>query len=73
MDGIRYCALSRNLQILGAFGFLTAAGKHWFEKSIPGALAGLRQVLAQLPKEEFPRLSALAKTLMEDMKMPKMP
>jgi aminoglycoside/choline kinase family phosphotransferase len=63
LAGISYCALSRNLQILGAFGFLTAQGKSWFEKAIPGALAGLRRVLAQLPKDEFPRLSALAREL----------
>ena len=63
MDGLRYCALSRNLQILGAFGFLTARGKSWFEKSIPGAIAGLNRVLGDLPPEEFPGLSELAKEL----------
>ncbi len=63
LSGIRYCALSRNLQILGAFGFLTAAGKPWFERSIPAAAAGLCRVLAALPAEEFPGLAALARKI----------
>jgi aminoglycoside/choline kinase family phosphotransferase/dTDP-glucose pyrophosphorylase len=73
LAGIRYCALSRNLQILGAFGFLTARGKSWFERSIPAAVDGLDRALAELPGGEFPGLSALAKDLLEEMpKMPKM-
>jgi aminoglycoside/choline kinase family phosphotransferase len=73
LAGIRYCALSRNLQILGAFGFLTAAGKPRFERAIPAAVAGLNRVLAALPQNEFPGLSALAEEIMEEMpKMPKM-
>ncbi|MGD8368699.1 MAG: phosphotransferase [Desulfobacterales bacterium] len=73
LAGIRYCALSRNLQILGAFGFLTAAGKPRFERAIPGAVAGLNRVLAALPQNEFPGLSALAEEIVSQMpKMPKM-
>jgi len=63
LAGFRYCALSRNLQILGAFGFLTALGKNWFETAIPPAVANLNRVLADLPREEFPGLTVLAKEL----------
>jgi aminoglycoside/choline kinase family phosphotransferase len=64
LTGFRYCALSRNLQILGAFGFLTAQGKSWFQEAIPNALASLNRVLAELPPEEFPKLTGLAKELL---------
>lgn len=51
-----YLALCRNLQILGAFGFLTRIkGKPQFAPYIPRALAGLRQRLAAR-KGEFPLL-----------------
>ncbi len=66
LAGFRYCALSRNLQVLGAFGFLTTLGKSWFEAAIPNAAASLNRVLADLPEEEFPKLTALAKKLRED-------
>ena len=73
LTGFRYCALSRNLQILGAYGYLTAQGKPWFQEAIPNALASLNQVLGELPPEEFPKLAGLAKNILEEMpKMPKM-
>ena len=51
-----HLALCRNLQILGAFGFLTKQrGKPWFETYIPTALQGLRRRLAQRPGQ-FPAL-----------------
>ncbi len=51
-----HLALCRNLQILGAFGFLTRVrGKQRFAASIPPALQGLRRRLARLPGR-FPRL-----------------
>jgi aminoglycoside/choline kinase family phosphotransferase len=54
-----HLALCRNLQILGAFGFLTRAkGKDYFARHIPAALTGLRRRLAERPGE-FPRLSRL--------------
>jgi len=55
----RQVALCRNLQILGAFGFLTKVkGKTQFAPYIPNALAGLRLRLA--PHSGFyPRLTAL--------------
>jgi aminoglycoside/choline kinase family phosphotransferase len=51
-----YLALCRNLQILGAYGFLTKVKqKQYFEKYISPALKGLRQRLKERPGE-FPRL-----------------
>ena len=52
-------ALCRNLQILGAFGFLTRVkGKPQFARYIPPAVAGLRHRLAAR-SEAFPRLTAV--------------
>ncbi|MFZ5450551.1 MAG: aminoglycoside phosphotransferase family protein [Thermodesulfobacteriota bacterium] len=51
-----YLALSRNLQILGAFGFLARAKKKaHFARYIPGALRELKRRLAE-KAGEFPRL-----------------
>ncbi len=56
----RHCALARNLQILGAFAFLSREkGKTRFEEYIPAALRGLRRRLAALPASDFPRLRGL--------------
>jgi aminoglycoside/choline kinase family phosphotransferase len=58
-----HLALCRNLQILGAFGYLTRAkGKEYFARHIPAALAGLRRRLAERPGE-FPRLSQVVADL----------
>lgn len=47
-----YLALSRNLQILGAFGFLTKAKKKAnFARYIPGAVQELRRRLGERPGE----------------------
>lgn len=52
-----HCALARNLQVLGAFGFLgTVKGKPFFTRFIPAALARLNARLAALDPERFPRL-----------------
>ncbi|MDD3581018.1 MAG: phosphotransferase [Desulfobacca sp.] len=52
-----YLAICRNLQILGAFSFLTRVkGKPQFAQYLPPALAGLRDRLAQPPGQAFPRL-----------------
>jgi N-acetylmuramate 1-kinase len=59
----RYLALCRNLQILGAFGYLTKVkGKAGFARYIPTALNGLRQRLAE-PAGEFPLLERLVASL----------
>jgi aminoglycoside/choline kinase family phosphotransferase/GTP:adenosylcobinamide-phosphate guanylyltransferase len=54
----RYCALARNLQILGAFAYLSnAAGKQQFEQYIPAAVRTLRTNLKADDRNEFPRLA----------------
>jgi aminoglycoside/choline kinase family phosphotransferase len=59
-DQYEHLALCRNLQILGAFGFLTRVkGKSQFARYIPRAVAGLRRRLAARP-EAFPQLTAVA-------------
>ena len=51
-----HLALCRNLQILGAFGFLTKVkAKDYFARYIPAALAGLKHRL-KTRAGEFPRL-----------------
>jgi aminoglycoside/choline kinase family phosphotransferase len=56
-------AICRNLQILGAFGFLTRVkGKTQFAPHIPAALAGLRRRLAARPGA-FPRLTAVVERI----------
>ena len=55
-----FCAISRNLQMLGAFGFLTRIKKkQGFEPYIPPALAGLKQRLAPLAREPLTALADL--------------
>jgi aminoglycoside/choline kinase family phosphotransferase len=55
--GYACCALSRNLQILGAFGFLSAVkGKKQFTRYIPAALRGLEARLATFGAGSFPKL-----------------
>ena len=52
-----HCALARNLQMLGAFGFLgITRGKSFFRACIPAALAGLDARLAGFASPGFPRL-----------------
>lgn len=55
-----YCSLTRNLQILGAFAFLSRVkGKHYFENFIPAALQTLRSNLLARGQDEFPALTAV--------------
>ena len=64
LAGFNHCRVTRNLQILGAFGFLTVQkGKSWFEKYIPSAIEGLKENLAALPKGSFPHLVKLVEAL----------
>ncbi|RJQ61944.1 MAG: aminoglycoside phosphotransferase [Desulfobacteraceae bacterium] len=57
LDGYRYCCITRNLQILGAFGFLTRRkGKTAFEAYIPAAVATLAE---SVDAAEFPGLSGI--------------
>jgi len=55
--GFTYCALSRNLQVLGAFGFLSKVkGKPQFARYIPAALQSLATRLATFGPKGFPKL-----------------
>lgn len=61
--GYAYCAISRNLQMLGAFAFLSRVKeKPGFAAHIPAAVNGLCRRLEPL-SAEFPRLTELARRL----------
>jgi aminoglycoside/choline kinase family phosphotransferase/choline kinase len=56
----RYCCLTRNLQILGAFGFLSKVmHKRYFERCIPAAVKSLTTNLTEHAGAEFPKLEGL--------------
>lgn len=60
----RFCCLTRNLQILGAFGHLTRVkGKAHFEKYIPAAVRTFRHNLKNHEDKKLPMLSALTDTI----------
>ncbi len=60
-QGYRYCALTRNLQILGAFAFLSRVkGKIEFKKYIPQAVKSLQHNLSCLQTESLPKLVDIA-------------
>ena len=55
-----HCAITRNLQILGAFGYLTGIKKKsYFEKYIPAAVKTLKHNLTILEHTDFPGLKAV--------------
>ena len=57
----RYCRLTRNLQILGAFGFLSKVKhKTYFEQYMPAAAKSLTASLSVDAAVEFPGLARLA-------------
>jgi len=57
-----YCALTRNLQILGAFAYLSKIkGKQYFEDYIPAAIQTLGSNLHAQGPDEFPALTAAVK------------
>lgn len=59
-QGYLYCALTRNLQILGAFGHLTKnKGKTYFQNYIPAALRTLEKTLSGEVGGEFPELKKI--------------
>jgi len=63
-----YCTLTRNLQILGAFSYLSKVkGKNHFEKYIPVAVRSLRSNLAADGQREFPTLSAITRKVCDHM------
>jgi NDP-sugar pyrophosphorylase family protein/thiamine kinase-like enzyme len=59
-----YCCLTRNLQILGAFSFLSLTKKKQrFEHYIPGAVNSLKTIIAGLDMDKLPGVSKLVRTL----------
>ncbi|MBT8332582.1 MAG: phosphotransferase [Deltaproteobacteria bacterium] len=64
----RYCCLTRNLQMLGAFGFLTRVKKKpHFEKYISTAVQTLTDNLKQSHPKTLPGLCHLADSIKEQM------
>jgi aminoglycoside/choline kinase family phosphotransferase/dTDP-glucose pyrophosphorylase len=60
LNGYGFCALSRNLQILGAFAFLSRVkGKTVFASYIPQAVKSLRENLEKISTLALPRLKAV--------------
>ena len=65
-QGCVYCALTRNLQILGAFGHLSKnKGKTYFENYIPAALGTLEKTLSDEVGREFPELKKIVKKIFQ--------
>ncbi|MEE8540707.1 MAG: phosphotransferase, partial [Desulfobacterales bacterium] len=57
----QYCCLTRNLQILGAFGYLSRVKqKTYFENYIPRAVETLRNTLSLFDDDELPHLKMMA-------------
>ncbi len=66
----RYCSLARNLQMLGAFGYLTRVmRKNQFERYIPAALRSLDRQLSGSSGEHFPGLRDLVQEIDADPKI----
>jgi hypothetical protein len=62
--------LTRNLQILGAFSYLSKVkGKKQFERYIPAAVRSLRSNLAAGGRGEFPALCAITQKVCTYMKI----
>jgi len=62
--GYRYCAVTRNLQMLGAFGFLSRIKqKKAFEHWIPPAASMLAGHIHAADQTAFPKLTAIAKKI----------
>jgi aminoglycoside/choline kinase family phosphotransferase/GTP:adenosylcobinamide-phosphate guanylyltransferase len=65
-----YCKLTRNLQILGAYAYLSKVkGKPYFENYIPAAVRSLRSNLDADGQNEFPTLSAIVQKVCNHMKI----
>jgi aminoglycoside/choline kinase family phosphotransferase/dTDP-glucose pyrophosphorylase len=61
----RYCSLTRNLQILGAFGnLIRVSGKTYFEQYIPAAVKTLKYNLSAFEDAEFPGIKAVVEEIM---------
>ncbi|MBC2694432.1 MAG: phosphotransferase [Desulfobacteraceae bacterium] len=61
----RYCSLTRNLQILGAFGnLIRMSGKSYFEQYIPTAVKTLKYNLSAFEDAEFSGIRAVVEEIM---------
>jgi NDP-sugar pyrophosphorylase family protein len=57
---LNYCLVTRNLQILGAFGYLSKVkGKKYFEQYIPKAVKTLKHYLSTLKELDSPALKSI--------------
>lgn len=66
--GYDCCALTRNLQMLGAFGYLTRTkGKRYFETYIPAALHTLQRNLNNPAGLPLPKLTAIVNEIAESI------
>jgi len=60
----KYCSITRNLQILGAFAYLSRIkGKRYFEKYIPNAIKTLKYNLSVLENTEFADLKSVVEKI----------
>lgn len=67
---LTYCTLTRNLQILGAFAFLSRVkGKTHFADFIPKALDTLAQNLSLLDSGELPHLTSVVEKIVSGKKI----
>ncbi len=65
--GYDCCALTRNLQMLGAFGYLTRVkGKRYFEAYIPAAVSTLQRHLNSQTTVRLPRLTAIINEIADE-------
>ncbi len=63
-SGYAYCAITRNLQMLGAFGYLSREkGKVNFEKYIPSAIVTLNHSLKRLKGGKLTKLGSLVEKI----------
>jgi aminoglycoside/choline kinase family phosphotransferase len=60
-----YCSLTRNMQFLGAFSFLSQIKKRKkFEQYIPDSIQSLKQIITDLNMDKkIPKLSKLAQSI----------
>jgi NDP-sugar pyrophosphorylase family protein/tRNA A-37 threonylcarbamoyl transferase component Bud32 len=60
----RYCCITRNLQILGAFGNLVRmSSKSYFEQYIPAAVKTLKYNLSAFEDAEFPSIKSVVNSI----------
>ncbi|RLC15239.1 MAG: aminoglycoside phosphotransferase [Deltaproteobacteria bacterium] len=60
----KYCSIARNLQTLGAFGYLSRVkGKTYFETYIPVALRTLKYNLSKSDESDFPVLKKTSENI----------